>query len=89
VARASTRSHRRHVVPRGGSGWVGSGWAVVKPGARRASSTHRTQAAAEKAAKRTVRRLGGEVTTHSRKGRIRDSDTIGRRDPHPPKDTRH
>lgn len=76
---------RRHVVPRS------HGWAVKAPGAKRASSVHRTQAAAEAAAKRIVsRRGGGEVVVHRPNGRIRDADTVGRgRDPFPPRDTRH
>jgi hypothetical protein len=63
---------------------------VKAPGAKRASSVHRTQAAAEKAAKATLRKIGGgEATIHGRDGRIRDSDTVRRRDPNPPRDTRH
>lgn len=76
---------RRHVVPRS------TGWAVKAPGAKRASSVHKTQAAAEAAAKRIVsHRGGGEVVIHRPTGQIRDSDTVAPgRDPHPPRDTRH
>ena len=78
-------ANRRHVVPR-----PAGGWAVKAPGSRRASSVHRTQAAAEAAAKRALRKSGGgEATIHGRDGRIRDSDTVGRPDPNPPRDTRH
>lgn len=64
-------STRRHVVPSGGK------WAVKAPGAKRASSTHGTQAAAEVAAKRLVSRQGGgEVVVHRPTGVIRDSDTV-------------
>ena len=61
------------------------------PGAKRASSVHRTQAAAEAAAKRIVsHRGGGEVVVHRPNGRIRDADTVGGgSDPFPPRDTRH
>lgn len=74
------RGSNRHVVPKG------KGWAVVTGGTGRASSTHRTQAAAAKAAKAALRkRGGGEAVIHGRNGRIRASDTIGRRDPFPPR----
>lgn len=76
---------RRHVVPRG------DGWAVKAPHAKRASSVHKTQAAAEAAAKRIVgRNGGGEVVIHRATGRVRDSDTVApARDPFPPRDRRH
>jgi hypothetical protein len=76
---------RRHVVPRE------KDWAVVAPGAKRASSVHDTQAAAEAAAKRLVgRRGGGEVVIHRPDGQIRDSDTVKPgRDPNPPRDLKH
>jgi hypothetical protein len=77
-------SGNRHVVRHG------SGWAARTPGAPRVGSTHRTQAAAERAAKSSARKAGGgEVVIHGRNGRIRDSDTVGRRDPMPPRDTKH
>jgi hypothetical protein len=76
---------RRHVVPNGSNGW-----SVKKAGSSRASSNHKTQADAERAAKTAARNTGGgEVTIHRPDGRIRDSDTIARPDPNPPKDTRH
>ena len=73
---------RKHVVP-----VPGGGWAVRTP----PSSTHRTQNAAEKAAKQEVKHGGGgEVIVHGRDGRFRDSDTVGPgRDPNPPRDAKH
>jgi len=73
---------RIHVVKHG------DGWAAKREGATRAGSVHPTQAAAEKAAKETARREGGEVVVHGRDGRIRDSDSFGN-DPNPPKDMKH
>ena len=77
---------RRHITPRSDGRWQ------EKPeGASRAGSVHDTQAAAEAAAKAKLRNTpgGGEAVIHGRDGRIRDSDTINRRDPNPPRDTRH
>ena len=77
--------NQRHVVP------TAKGWAVKAPGATRASSTHTTQAAAERRAKEILgNRGGGEAIIHDRNGRIRDADTVPPgNDPHPPRDTRH
>lgn len=76
----------RHVVrnPEGG-------WDVKAGGSKRASAHEKTQAAAEKAAKRIVGNAGGgEVVIHGRDGRIRDKDTVAPgNDPNPPKDKRH
>jgi hypothetical protein len=79
-------NNRRHVVPN-----PDGGWKVVKPGAKRASATAPTQAAAEKRAKEIVRKEGGgEVRVHRPDGTIRDSDTVAPgNDPNPPKDTKH
>ena len=67
------------------------GWAVKKPGADRASSVHDTQREAERAAKDTVRNLGGgEVRIQDREGKWRDSDTVPPgNDPMPPRDRKH
>ncbi len=67
------------------------GWAVKASNGKRASSVHRTQAEAEKAAKQTVGNLGGgEVRIQGRDGRWRDSDTVPPgNDPHPPRDKKH
>lgn len=69
----------------------GDGWAVKKGGAERASSVHRTQVDAERAAKETVRNLGGgEVRIQGADGRWRDSDTVAPgNDPFPPPDRKH
>jgi hypothetical protein len=75
----------KHVVP------AGKDWAVKTPGKPTPDSTHRTQGAAEAAAKAAVKRGGGgEVVIHDTGGRIRDKDTVApARDPNPPRDTRH
>lgn len=80
-----SRSNTRHVVPSGPNKWV-----VTEPG-KGTKSTHRTQGAAEQAAKKDLKQTGGgEAVIHDRQGKIRDSDTIApARDPNPPKDTRH
>jgi hypothetical protein len=70
-----------HVVPSNGR------WAV-KPAGKPSVSTHRTQAAAENAARPLARQQQSEVVTHRRDGTIRDSDSYGR-DPNPPRDTKH
>lgn len=79
-------SNRRHVLPAGPGKWV-----VKEPGKAAPNSTHRTQVAAERAAKQDLRQSGGgETVIHDRGGKIRDSDTVApAHDPHPPKDTRH
>lgn len=79
------RPTRRHVTrhPQGG-------WQVRAPGAERASARTATQRDAQDVARRIVSNLGGgEVTTHGRDGRFRDSDTVGGgNDPFPPRDKR-
>ena len=67
------------------------GWAVKKSHAKRASSVHKTQRNAERAAKRTVKNLGGgEVTIQGKDGMWRDSDTVPPgNDPFPPRDKKH
>lgn len=79
------KSTNRHVVPSRKGGWD-----VKKPGAKRASSHHRTQSEAIGRARDIVRyRGGGEVRIHGRDGRIRDSNTTGGgNDPIPPRDRR-
>jgi hypothetical protein len=73
----------RHVVKNSKSGWD-----VKAGGAKRASANEKTQADAERAAKKIVGNAGGgEAVIH---GRIRDKDIVVRgRDPHPPKDKKH
>ena len=81
-----TNKNNRHVVPN-----PKGGWDVKAPGAKRASSHHDRQSEAESRAKTIVNnRGGGEVRTHGRDGRIRDSDTVApANDPNPPRDTKH
>jgi uncharacterized protein YdaT len=78
-------STNRHVVPN-----PDGGWDVVADGANRASSHHDTQADGIDRARQIVHNAGGgEVVTHGRDGRIRDSDTIAPgHDPFPPRDTK-
>lgn len=71
-----------HVVP------SGSSWATKREGSSRPESTHRTQTAAESAAKTIARREHGEVITHRPDGKIRDRDSFGN-DPFPPRDRKH
>jgi hypothetical protein len=62
------------------------GWDAVKDGAKRASSHHDKQAEAHKAANRYAENSGGgEVRIHGRDGKIRDTTTIGKSDPFPPR----
>ncbi len=67
------------------------GYRVLAPGADRASAKTPTKAAAAKRATEIVSNLGGgEVTYKNDRGRIVDSDTVGKgNDPHPPKDKKH
>ena len=62
-------------------------WQDKREGAARASSLHPTQAEAEASATEHLYRTpgGGEVVIHRPDGQIRDSNTINRRDPYPPK----
>lgn len=68
----------QHVVPSGGK------WSVKKDGATKASSTHRTQGEAIKAATKVAKTQKTEVYIHGQDGRIRERNTFGN-DPHPPK----
>lgn len=79
------KSNDRYVVRQGDK------WAVKAGNAKRASSLHDTQGAAERHAKEIVRNQGGgEVRIQNRRGQFRDSDTVAPgNDPHPPKDRRH
>lgn len=75
------RANNRHVVP-GASG----GFDVVAPGSRRASARLSTQADAIRRATEIVgTNGGGEVVVHRPNGQIRDSNTIGKPDPFPPR----
>ena len=70
-----------HVVPNGGN-WQ------VKPEGGRPVSNHRTQGAAEAAAKPIARQNQAELVIHRPNGQIRDKDSFGN-DPNPPKDKKH
>ncbi len=75
----------RHVVPAGPKKW-----AVKEPGKVEPVSTHRTQEAAERAAKQDLKGVGGQVIIHRPDGTIRDGDTMPpAKDPFPPRDERH
>ena len=67
------------------------GWANKRNDADRASSVHKTQGAAERAAKEMLgNQGGGELTVKGRSGQIRSKDTIAPgRDPNPPRDREH
>jgi hypothetical protein len=59
-------------------------WGVRAAGSKRASSTHRTQAAAQKAATKLAKvQAKGQVVVHGRDGKIRTEHTYGS-DPNPP-----
>lgn len=61
------------------------GWKVKAGGGKKASSTHKTQAAAQKAATKQAKSgTKGQVIIHRPNGRIRTEHTFGS-DPHPPK----
>lgn len=66
-------------------------WENKRNDANRASSVHKTQREADKAAGDMLRKQGGgERTTKSVDGRIRSKDTIPPgKDPNPPKDKEH
>lgn len=75
------KGKRIHVVS------TDTGWAARREGQRRAVGIAPTQEAAQQLARQTleIAPQGGEMITHRRNGRIRESDIISRRDPHPPK----
>lgn len=73
-----------HVVPQKN----GNPWAVKPVGSNTPASTHRTQRAAQDAAKRIAKQTQGEVVIHRPNGQIRDKDSYGN-DPNPPRDTKH
>ena len=77
--------NNRHVVPD-----PEGGWDVVAPHADRSSGHFSTQREAYDRAREIVGNIGGgEVVIHGEDGRIRNSNTIGRPDPDPPRDTKH
>lgn len=65
-------------------------WSNKKIGNQRASGNHDTQKQARDEATRQLKKEGGgELTVMGRDGKIVSKDTIGRRDPNPPKDKEH
>ncbi len=78
-----SKRNERHVVPN-----PSGGWDVKKPNSQRSSSHQNTQSEAISRARHIVGNSGGgEVVTHGRNGRVRDSDTIPPgNDPYPPRD---
>ena len=61
-------------------------WAAKRNDAERAASRHETQAEAMKAAKQYIMNHGGgELTVMGENGKIREKNTYGKNDPHPPK----
>lgn len=65
-------------------------WQATTPGVLRPSAVRPTQADAYAAARDFAQTSGGgEVRIHGADGRIRNSNTIGKLDPNPPRDRRH
>ena len=81
-----TKGRDRMVYLRGDGVWVNK-----RNDAGRPSSLHKTQRAAEAAAREMLQNQGGgELITKGRDGRIRSKDTIAPgNDPNPPRDTEH
>ena len=76
------KNQNRSVVPRGDRGWANK-----MHGARKATSVHRTQEEAARAARRELEKSGGgELLIHGIDGRIRRKNTIHpAEDPFPPR----
>jgi len=65
-------------------------WQATTPGASRPSAVRPTQADAYDAARGFAQNSGGgEIRIHGTNGQIRNSNTIGKPDPNPPRDRRH
>lgn len=62
----------------------GKRWVNVRSGSKRTSSSHRTQAAAIKRARKLAKKDRVEHIIHRRSGLIRASNSYGN-DPYPPK----
>jgi hypothetical protein len=61
-------------------------WVNKKNVSEKASSTHKTQEEAIDAAREMLKNQGGgELSIKGENGKIRDKNTIGRKDPYPPK----
>jgi hypothetical protein len=74
-----SRRGYQHVVPHS------DGWAVRGEGNSRATSVHDTQREAINVAREIARNQGGELLIHGRDGQIRERDSSGNNDPHPPR----
>jgi Uncharacterized protein conserved in bacteria (DUF2188) len=79
-------TERRHITKRSDGLCQDKGERATRP-----RKVFPTQGAAEADAKERLDRLpgGGELIVHHPSGQIRDSDTINRPDPNPPRDTKH
>jgi hypothetical protein len=78
------RDNNRTVYP------TPEGWANKRNGASKSAPLQPTQREAENAAREMLKRSGGgELTTIGRDHLIRSKDTIGSKDPNPPKDREH
>ena len=65
-------------------------WANKRDGAKKAASLHDRQSDAAKSAKKNLLNSGGgELKIKGTDGKIRSKDTIGKKDPNPPKDKEH
>lgn len=75
------KSKRAHVVKNGDE------WVVKIENQQAPVGAAPTQASAQQLARSIVERAtnGGEIIIHRPNGQIRDSDTINRKDPYPPK----
>jgi hypothetical protein len=74
-----------HVTPR-----PDGDWNVQRAGGDKPSRVESTQAGAYDVARGLADRSGGgEVRVHRPTGQIRNSNTIGKTDPNPPRDRRH
>lgn len=77
---------RRHITKRSDGLWQDK-----REDAQRAGGLYPTQAEAQAGATERLNRTpgGGEVIIHRADGQIRNSNTINRPDPNPPRDARH
>lgn len=66
-------------------------WEAKRQGAKRASAVEPTKADAKKRATDLAKNTpgGAEVVPKGRDGKIQNPNTIGRKDPNPPKDKKH
>lgn len=64
-------------------------WQVKIEGNQRARSLHQTQAQAIEAARKIAISNGSELKIQGKTGLIVNTNTYGRQDPCPPKDTKH